>query len=275
MKAGEEFLLYYLECHDKRFVIPVYQRSFDWKREQCQQLFDDILGILNRKQEAYFIGSVVSIHNDDAKDKELVIIDGQQRITTISLMLLAIHNLLESKDIQSASPMLKEQIKYNYLVKKYAEEEKRIRLKLIKDDNQVFLKLFDGHTVQHIANSNVTWNYLYFVERIKSLSDRGITVDQLYDAIQKLMIVDIKLKRGEDNPQLIFESLNSTGKQPEETDLVRSFILMDKPPHTQEKFYEQFWHPIEKNTHYRVGDFIRDYITYTSGKTPRKDNHVQ
>ena len=92
MKAGEEFLLRYLEGHDKRFVIPVYQRNYDWKREQCQQLFDDILGIITRKQETYFIGSIVSIHNDDSTEREYVIIDGQQRITTLSLMLLAIHN---------------------------------------------------------------------------------------------------------------------------------------------------------------------------------------
>lgn len=271
MKAGEEYLLRYLEGHDKRFVIPVYQRNYDWKREQCQQLFDDILGILNRKQETYFIGSIVSIHNDDSKDRELVIIDGQQRITTLSLILLAIHNLLEAGDVQSSNPMLKEQIKDNYLVNKYSEEEKRIRLKPIKDDNQAFLKLFEGKPEQHLVSSNITLNYLYFVDRVKGLAERNVTIDQLYDAIKKLMIVDIKLKRGEDNPQLIFESLNSTGKQLEESDLVRNFILMDKPPRIQEKFYDRFWHPIEKNTHYKVGDFIRDYLTYTRGKTPRKD----
>ena len=271
MKAGEEFLLRYLEGHDKRFVIPVYQRNYDWKREQCQQLFDDILGIITRKQDTYFIGSIVSIHNDDSKDREYVIIDGQQRITTLSILLLAIHNLLEAGKIQSSNATLKEQIKDNYLVNKYSEEDKRIRLKPIKDDNQAFLKLFDGNPEQHVASSNITLNYEYFIDRVKGLSERRITIDQLYDAIRKLLIVDIKLKRGEDNPQLIFESLNSTGKQLEEADLIRNFILMDKAPRTQEKFYERFWHPIEKNTHYRVGDFIRDYLTYLRGKTPRKD----
>lgn len=271
MKAEEKYFVRYLEGHDKLFVIPVYQRNYDWKREHCQQLFNDILGIINSTQKTYFIGSIVSIHNDDANDWELVIIDGQQRITTLSLMLLAIHNLIESGAIKSVNPTLKEQIKDNYLVNKYSEEEKRIRLKPIKDDNQAFLKLFEGRPEYFITTSNITLNYHYFIDRVKGLEECGVTVDQFYDAIKKLVIVDIKLKRGEDNPQLIFESLNSTGKQLEEADLVRNFILMDKPPRTQERFYERFWHPIEKNTHYRVGDFIRDYLTYSRGKTPRKD----
>lgn len=271
MKAGEEYFLRYLEGHDKRFVIPVYQRNYDWKREHCQQLFDDIIGIIDRKQTTYFIGSIVSIHNDDAKDREYVIIDGQQRITTLSLILLAIHNLLEAGKIQSSNPTLKDQIKDNYLVNKYSEDDKRIRLKPIKDDNQAFLKLFEGRPEHLIANSNITLNYEYFVDRVLSAIERNLTVDELYEAIKKLIIVDIKLKRGEDNPQLIFESLNSTGKQLEEADLVRNFILMDKAPAIQEKFYERFWHPIEKNTHFKVGDFIRDYLTYRQGKPPRKD----
>ena len=272
MKAGEKFLLRYLEGHDKCFVIPVYQRNYDWKKEQCQQLFDDIIGILTRNQKTYFIGSIVSIYDEEASSNgEYVIIDGQQRITTLSLFLLAIHNLLDSNEITSTTPSLKDQIKDTYLVNKYSEGEKRIRLKPIKDDNKAFLKLFNSDIDEHIADSNITSNYLYLSTRIKEAVESGISIDQLYDAIKRLMIVDIKLKRGEDNPQLIFESLNSTGKQLEEADLVRNFILMDKAPRTQEKFYEQFWHPIEKNTDYRVGDFLRDYLTYSSGKTPRKD----
>lgn len=272
MKAGEEFLLRYLEGHDKRFVIPVYQRNYDWKKEQCQQLFDDILGIIRRNQKSYFIGSIVSIYDEDtSKDGEYVIIDGQQRITTLSLLLLALYALLEKGEIQSSSTTLKEQIKDTYLVNKYSEDDKRIRLKPVKDDNHAFLRLFDSSPEKYIQTSNITVNYLYLEERVKDAIGRGVTVDQLYDAIKRLMIVDIRLKRGEDNPQLIFESLNSTGKQLEEADLVRNFILMDKTPRIQEKFYEQFWHPIEKNTDYRVGDFIRDYLTYSSGKPPRKD----
>lgn len=271
MQAGEEFLLRYLEGHDKRFVIPVYQRNYDWKREQCEQLFEDVLNIVKQNQESYFIGSIVSIHNDNSVDREYVVIDGQQRITTITLMLLAIHNMLDSDEVETNNPSLKDQIKEQYLLNKYSEEDKRIRLKPIKDDNQAFLKLFEGNLDEYIQESNITLNYAFFVDRIKSLKEHNISIDELYEAIKKLMIVDIKLKRGEDNPQLIFESLNSTGKKLEESDLVRNFILMDKKPELQEKFYEKFWHPIERNTHYKVGDFIRDYLTYARSKTPRKD----
>lgn len=271
MKAGEEFLLRYLEGHDKRFVIPVYQRNYDWKREQCEQLFEDVLNIVKQKQDSYFIGSIVSIHNDNSVDREYVVIDGQQRITTITLMLLAMHNMLDSNEVETNNPSLKDQIKEQYLLNKYSEEDKRIRLKPIKDDNQAFLKLFGENLDEYVQDSNITLNYAYFVDRIKSLKEHGVSVDELYEAIKKLLIVDIKLKRGEDNPQLIFESLNSTGKKLEEADLVRNFILMDKRPEQQERFYEKFWHPIERNTHYKVGDFIRDYLTYARSKTPRKD----
>ncbi len=271
MKAGEEYLLRFLEGHDKRFVIPVYQRNYDWKREQCNQIFNDILGIINQRQESYFIGSIVSIHNDNSVDREYVVIDGQQRITTITLILLAIHNLLEAGKIDTTTPNLKDQIKEQYLLNKYSEDEKRIRLKPIKDDNQAFLKLFSDSPNQYVQDSNITLNYNYFVEQILGLKERNIKVEEVYEAIKKLSIVDIKLKRGEDNPQLIFESLNSTGKKLEEADLIRNFILMDKTPDIQEKFYDKYWNPIEKNTHYDVGRFIRDYLTFARAKTPRKD----
>lgn len=272
MKAGEEFFLRFLEGHDKQFIIPVYQRNYDWKKEQCEQLFNDILDIVLLNQKSYFIGSIVSIFDEDSsKDGEYVIIDGQQRITTLSILLLAIFNLLENEMVVSSSDTLKEQIKDTYLVNKYSEDKKRIRLKPIKDDNQAFLKLFENCQESYSRNSNITVNYLYLTEKIKDVANQGTTVDEFFNAIKKLVIVDIRLKRGEDNPQLIFESLNSTGKQLEEADLIRNFILMDKEPIVQEKFYEKYWHPIEKNTGYRVSEFIRDYLTYKSGKTPRKD----
>lgn len=271
MKAGEEFFLRYLEGHDKRFVIPVYQRNYDWKRDQCAQLFDDILGIIKQKQESYFIGSIVSIHNDDSTDREYVVIDGQQRITTITLLLLCIHNMLENGELVSQNVSLKDQIREQYLENKYEEEDKRIRLKPIKEDNQALLKLFGKRTEDYIQDSNITLNYDYFVQVIRGLDQSKVTIQDLYDAIKKLVIVDVRLKRGEDNPQLIFESLNSTGKKLEEADLVRNFILMDKLPELQEKYYDTFWHPIEKNTNNKVGEFIRDFLTYETHKTPRKD----
>jgi len=160
-------------------------------------------------------------------------------------LLLAIHNLLGKGEIESQAELLKEQIRELYLIDKFAKGEKRIKLKPVKADNQAFLKLFNNSSEDYISSSNITKNYLYFLNRIK---ESKILADDLFEAIKKLMIVDIRLNSNDDDPQLIFESLNSTGLNLTQADLVRNFVLMGKPKDIQEKYYEAYWNPIEKNT---------------------------
>lgn len=273
MQAGELHFLRFLEGSDKRFIIPVYQRNYDWKREHCEQLFNDLLDLIRNKSEAYFIGSIVSIYDDTAaKNGEHIIIDGQQRITSVTLLMLAMRNLLLDNKLVSKKNNLHELITETYLVDKYAEEEKRIRLKPIKNDNAAFLKLFKNNEEEYIPSSNITSNYQLFEKKLLEANGMGISADEVYDGLKKLMIVDIRLSRGHDNPQLIFESLNSTGKELDQADLVRNYILMDKGLDIQTQYYEDYWHPIELNTKFNVADFLRHYITFEEGKTPRKDD---
>jgi uncharacterized protein with ParB-like and HNH nuclease domain len=199
---------------------------------------------------------------------ELLIIDGQQRIATISLLLLAIHNLLEKEEVISESESLKEEINELYLIDKFAKKEKRIKLKPVKADNQAFLKLYNNNPEDYILNSNITKNYFYFLNKIK---ENEISIDDLFEAIRRLMIVDIRLNSRDDDPQLIFESLNATGLGLTQADLVRNFILMGKSKDVQERFYNDYWNPIEKNTQYRVDSFIRDYLTLKERIIPKKD----
>ncbi|MEN6293991.1 MAG: DUF262 domain-containing protein, partial [Methanobacterium sp.] len=244
-----------------------YQRNYDWKREQCEQLFCDLIEVIENNFRNHFMGTIVSIYYYDEAGREYLIIDGQQRITTLSVLLLAIHNLLDKGEIEAN--FKKEQIKEDYLVNKFLGEEKKIRLKPIKEDNIAFSKLFENDEDCFVKDSNITENYKYFCSKLK---DCEKPIDHIFDAIKRLFIVEIELIPGEDNPQLIFESINSTGLSLTPADLVRNFILMGLTDKDQKYYYEKYWNKIEINTGYKVSDFIRHYLTFKERKIPKQDS---
>ena len=260
MKAFEKNFLQFLEGVDKTFIIPVYQRNYDWKREQCKQLFDDIILISKEEYRSHFIWTIVAYN--EWGWYEFLIIDWQQRLTTISILLLAIYNILNESWEES---ILKDKIYQQYLINPYSEdEEKKIRLKPVKDDKLAFDSIFDW---EKIDDSNITINYDYFYNRIKETT---ISIKELYEAIKQLRIVEILLIKWEDDPQLIFESLNSTGLELTEADKVRNYILMKENARTQEEWYKDYWYKIEKNTIFEVSSFLRDYLTLLERRIPNK-----
>lgn len=256
MKGSELRLIEYMEGSKKRFIIPVYQRNYDWKIENCKQLYDDLIQVIKNNSKTHFFGSIVSVYEPSGRNTEFLIIDGQQRLTTMSLLFLALYNLLEEKIIISEDESLKDQIYEDFLVDKYQPQEKRMKLKPIKNDQEAFSKLFNSKD-DYIKDSNLTINYSYFYERIQK---QEITIDELFDAICRLEIINITLNN-EDNPQLIFESLNSTGLDLSEGDKIRNYILMGLPKQKQDEYYEKYWNCIEKCTKYDVSSFIRDYLS--------------
>lgn len=264
MNGQAKPLVKFLDGSDTRFIIPVYQRNYDWKIENCRQLYDDLKKVIENERESHFFGSVVSVANTKGASSEMLIIDGQQRITTISLLFLAVVNLLKEGKITSEKPNLCEKIENTYLLDPYQPEEKKVKLKPIKDDQDAFLKLFDTDEEYNHA-SNVTQNYLYFYNRIL---DGELTADELFTAVCSLVIIDISLDPQKDDAQLIFESLNSTGLDLSEGDKIRNFVLMGKEPDKQEQFYNKYWNKIEKDTGYEVSDFVRYYLTVVLSKTP-------
>ena len=282
MKGSETKLIKYMEGADKRFVIPVYQRNYDWKIENCKQLYDDLVKVIRNKRKNHFFGSIVSTYNPDGDNEEYQIIDGQQRLTTVSLLLLAMYNLIRQGKVAPSDSRLSDRIYEDYLVDKYQPEETRIKLKPIKNDRKAFGKLFDEET-EHIGGSNLTTNYNYFYDRIQK---EEITIDELFQAIRSLEIISIRLD-SDDNPQLIFESLNSTGLDLSEGDKIRNYILMGQPSRQQEIYYEKYWNKIEENTNYQVDLFVRDYLSVKQQATPSlnkiyftfkgyvEDNHVE
>ncbi len=254
MTGSEAKIVAYMEGADKRFVIPVYQRNYDWKIENCKQLYDDLVRVVSNNRNSHFFGSIVSVVKDGGYSEHLVI-DGQQRLTTISLLSLAMYKLMKNGVLKPASKSLPYRIMETILIDKYHDEEE-CKLCPVKNDQEAYKRLF-GDESDYIPDSNMTINFEYFYDRIQN---QEITIDQLYEAISRLVIINITLKQ-EDDPQLIFESLNSTGLALSEGDKIRNFILMGLPAKQQEKFYTSYWNPIEKCTDYDVSAFVRDFLS--------------
>ena len=263
MKGSETKLARYMHGSSKRFVIPVYQRNYDWKTENCKQLYDDLVKVIKSGRKSHFFGSVVSVYDDDGQDEEYLVIDGQQRLTTISLLFLAMYNLIKEKQVIPEDKQLAEKIFKGYLVDEFQPESTRIKLKPIKNDMVAFAKLFEDKS-EHIRESNITVNYDYFYNRILK---QEISIDELYRAIFSLEIIKITLNN-DDNPQLIFESLNSTGLDLSEGDKIRNLILMGLPTEQQNKYYEKYWDKIESLTKYEVSAFVRDYLSVKQQSIP-------
>lgn len=266
-----------MDGSQKRFVVPVYQRNYEWKKENCDQLFNDLIDVVRTGRSSHFFGSLVSSYHPNGRYIEYLVIDGQQRLTTVSLLLLAMYNLLEQGKVVSQTSYLAQSILENYLIDKFQPKEKRIKLKPVKDDRAAFDRLFDVPD-EHLRQSNLTANYDYFYNRIQK---EEITIDELYDALFALEVINIELT-AEDNPQRIFESLNSTGVALSEGDKIRNFILMGLSAKQQEEYYEKYWNRIEIMTDYNVSIFVRDYLSIKQQLIPAMDkvyttfkSHVQ
>ena len=268
MKGTASYLVQFLEGSQKRFIIPVYQRNYDWKKENCKQLFDDLVNVVKQEKLSHFFGSIVSYAHSR---NEVVLIDGQQRITTISLIFIAIINAIKKGVCIPEDSSLCVRIEEDYIIDKYRKEERKVRLKPFRDDCEAFDRLIYKDESEYIKESKVTLNYLYFYDRI--VNQQELTVDELFEAINKLEIIDIELEPSHgDNPQLIFESLNSTGLDLTESDKIRNFVLMNLAPKVQEQFYDTYWNKIEKYSHESLDGFVRNYLTIKQGVIPNLRN---
>ncbi len=267
MKGSEAKMTGFMEGADKRYIIPVYQRKYDWKLENCRQLYDDLKKIVLDKRDSHFFGSIVSSVVPNGSKIEYHIIDGQQRLTTVTLLLLAIRNLIGQGKISSNEGRLDEQINQRFLISPWAKEDDQIKLRPVKSDKEALAKLF-GEEEDYEPTSNLTLNYRFFCDQ---LLKEEIAVDDLYNAIGKLEIISITLDQG-DNAQLIFESLNSTGLALTEGDKIRNYILMGQPPKEQTKLYDTYWTTIERCTGNDVSGFVRDYLSVKQQITPTISN---
>ena len=262
MNGTASYLLQFL-YGPQRYIIPVYQRNYDWKKENCKQLFDDLVNVIKDHKETHFFGSIVSYAHGK---KEVVLIDGQQRITTISLIMIAMVNAMKKGLFVAEDPTLQNRIE-DFLVDKYNREERKVRLKPFRDDCTAFDRLIYKDESEYISDSKVTINYRYFYDRM--VNAKELTMDELFEALECLEIIDIELEpQHGDDPQLIFESLNSTGLDLTESDKIRNFVLMNLPPDIQEKYYDLYWNKIEKCSKDELDGFVRNYLTIKLGVIP-------
>lgn len=270
MKGNESFLIKLLDGSDKKLYIPVYQRNYDWKKENCDLLFKDLVKLItNNDRKSHFFGSIVTAHQYGGNDESFVIIDGQQRITTVSLLFLAMINAVHDGDARVEDPRKCEQIMKSYIIDEYSDDEAKVRLKPSRGDYDAFLKIVANDKDNFLEESNVTQNYRYLYESVKAMP---YSIDQLFEAIKKLGIIKIFVEE-DDDPQLIFESLNSTGLKLTKADMIRNFVLMGLTAKKQTEFYNKYWNPIEQNTgKNKTANFFRDYLTVQQHKIPSIDN---
>ena len=263
MKGSEAKLLGFMEGANNRYVIPVYQRKYDWKIENCKNLYEDLKKIIRNQRESHFFGSIVSQVVPKGNKIEFHVIDGQQRLTTVTLLLLAISNLVKAGLIYTDEVDLNDQIMQRFIIAPWAKKGDKIKLRPVSADSLALEKLF-GPEDDYDRVSNLTINYQFFYDQILK---EEVTVDELYDAVGKLEIISITLDPGDD-PQLIFESLNSTGLALQEGDKIRNYVLMGMTPDDQEYYYDNYWMKIEKCTAGDVSGFVRDYLSVKSLVTP-------
>ncbi len=264
MKADNVALLEFIGASKRTFYIPVYQRNYDWKRNQCLTLFKDIESIaVSENRSSHFLGTIVYVEGEsNATFRAFTVIDGQQRLTTIMILLKAIVDSIDDEDF-------KEDIFESYLTNRRCPESLRIKLKPMKEDARNFQRLIDGQ-INDMEETQIFNNYKLFMELLK---ESKLSPEQIYVGVQKLEIVYIELNEQKENPQLIFESLNSTGLDLTQADLIRNYLLMGKEYYTQEALYNKYWSKLEKMLpDTMISDYIRDYLTLKTGNIPNKDD---
>ncbi|ABF84554.1 DUF262 and DUF1524 domain-containing protein [Helicobacter pylori] len=278
MKAGEATLLEFFEQNQtNQFVIPIYQRLYSWGKEQCKQLWDDIIKIGgNDKMNGHFIGSILYVRVDDTHSSPLLIIDGQQRLTTITLLFIALRDHLNDED-EFLEKFSCQKIQNRYLINSDEKGDKKFKLFLSEPDRDTLLSLIDKDRRKPSEPSlKIMENFKLFEEWIRKNTDK---LETIFKGLEKLMIVWIALKKEKDDPQLIFESMNSKGIELTQADLIRNYIIMETEVEKQEDFYNQYWRAMEEDFKQSkkqskkqdlFDKFVRHYLTIKTGKIPNE-----
>lgn len=250
----------------KQFIIPIFQRTYSWERENCEQLWNDILRVGgNPDLNSHFIGSAVYIPEQDtsAAISRWLVIDGQQRITTMTLLLLSLMRRLKAEGIDD--PVSAEQVEDSYLRNRYGKGDLGYKMLLTKTDKDTLIALLDGKEPPEPVSLRILDNFAFFTDKMATAD-----VKTVYQGVQKLMIVDVRLQQGIDNPQMIFESMNSTGKALTQADLIRNFVLMGLPHEQQTRLYTHYWRPMEiefgaENYNNQFDEFMRYFLVIHTG----------
>ncbi len=258
---------------NKQFLIPVYQRYYSWDIEQCKRLWNDIVEMQKKNKQGHFVGSIVNIAEKAMPTgvQKYMIIDGQQRMTTLTLLLIALRDyaVLHPEDTTINSRRIDNMLLKN----EYESGDERYKLLLTETDRDILVNLVEDKPMPEDTNSRLLTNHKFFCDQIAT---KDLAPAEIYESIGKLQIVNITLDRDVDDAQAIFESLNSTGKELSESDLIRNYILMGLKPDEQTYVYEHLWRPMELVFEYEKQDsvmdkFFRDYLTMKQTRIPKID----
>ncbi|UOS34734.1 DUF262 and DUF1524 domain-containing protein [Helicobacter pylori] len=270
MKADVTTLLKFIKDNQKnQLVIPIYQRLYSWEKEQCKQLWDDIIKIGgDDKMDRHFIGSILYVLDGIThSDNTLLIIDGQQRLTTITLLLTALRDHLND-EYEFLEKFSCQKIQKHYLINSDKDGDKKFRLILSESDKDTLLSLIDkDRRKPSEPSSKIVENFKLFEEWISKNTNK---LETIFKGLEKLMIVEIALK-GKDDPQLIFESMNSKGIELTQTDLIRNHIVMETEIEKKEGFYNKYWRAMEeefKQNKKWFDRFVRHYLTIKTREIP-------
>lgn len=257
---------------NKQFLIPVYQRYYSWDIDQCKRLWNDIVEMQKKGKSGHFVGSIVNIAEQAMPTgvQKFMIIDGQQRATTLTLLLLALRDYAIANP--SDTTINAKRIDNMLLKNEYESGDERYKLLLTETDRDILISLVESKPIADGTKSKLLDNYRYFVDKI---ADKELLPAEIYESIGKLQIVNITLDRTMDDAQAIFESLNSTGKELSESDLIRNYVLMGLEPTEQTYVYEHMWRPMELLFSYETQDtlmdkFFRDYLTMKLTRIPKQ-----
>ena len=256
MKGYAKPLHEFIEGHKIQFVIPVYQRNYDWLIDNCDQLFSDLVKLSRSNRCSHFFGSIVTSSADSSYNR--LVIDGQQRLTTISLLLLAGIKAVKAGAIEISEESKIDEAYEVFLKAKFCNSERKIKLVPIENDRIAYDKIFYEED-SFDEDSKVTRNYRHFYDLL-TRKPQALSFDQLLDAIERLQIISIELD-SDDDAQLIFESLNSTGLALTEADKIRNYLLMSLTPEEQHMCFKNYWQKIEQATENQPTKFLRDYLT--------------
>ena len=256
MKGYAKSLYEFIEGNKIQFIIPVYQRNYDWLVENCDQLLNDLVKLSHSNRQSHFFGSIVTSSADCSYDR--LVIDGQQRLTTISLLLLAGIKAVKDGAIEISDQKRIEEAYEAFLNAKFCNTERKIKLVPIDHDKIAYDKIYNNEELLD-ENSKLTRNYRLFYDKL-TRKPQVLSFDQLLDAIERLQIISIELDK-DDDAQLIFESLNSTGLALTEADKIRNYLLMSLTPDEQQLCFKNYWQKIELATESQPTRFLRDYLT--------------
>lgn len=274
MKASEANLLKFLR-KSPQFVIPIYQRNYSWTESQCGQLWSDLLRAgRNNDINGHFIGSIVYVErglSTVTTQESLLVIDGQQRLTTTTLLIAALAEHFEANQLSEILDSFSARKLRNYFLLNPDEEgERHYKIILSETDKETLLAILKQAPMPHEVSSRIDQNYRLFQSLINSHKGE---LEAICHGLAKLMVVEVSLDRSQDNPQLIFESMNSTGLELSQADLIRNYILMGLEPKLQTDLYTSYWRPMEKafgQTAYvaHFDPFMRHYLTAKTGEIP-------